>query len=126
MDLINVFNRIADEGCVAILVLVIVLTVYATYYHVEIRILWFIYIAILVSILLFSLIAIALAQTGQLKDICYFYRHRRIITIMLLISIATTVYAAAEGSTSAYIAAGFNTWALFLWGLFNIGRMLTD
>jgi hypothetical protein len=126
MDSIDVLNRIANEGSVAILVLIIVLTAYITYYHVENNVLGFIYLAILSSVLAISMIAVGLGHTGQLKDIYYFYRHRRIIITILLIGIATIVYAFVEGSRPAYIISGVASWALFLWGFFNIPRMLED
>jgi hypothetical protein len=89
MDLITVLSRVINEGSIAILVLITVLTAYITYYHVEIYGRSFIYIFILVSIFVFHVMAVPLVHSG-LADRYYYYRHKRMIIILVLLCIATT------------------------------------
>jgi hypothetical protein len=114
--------RAVNEGSIAILVLVIVLTAYVTYYHVEIYGLGIIYYFILISIFGLYAMAVLLVHRG-LADRYYYYRHRRMITILVLLCIATIVYAYTEGSKIARNAGDFAVFALFIWSLTHLPRV---
>ena len=122
MDLITVSSRVVNEGSIAILVLVIALTVYIAYYHVEIYGLFFIYFFILCSIIEIYAMAVLLVHSG-LADRYYYYRHKRMIIILFLLCIATIVYAFIEGSKTARNAGEFAVLALFIWSLLHLPRL---
>jgi len=122
MDLITVSSRVVNEGSIAILVLVIALTVYIAYYHVEIYGLFFIYFFILCSIMGTYAMAVPLVHSG-LVDRYYYYRHKRMIIILFLLCIASIVYAFIEGSKIARNAGEFAVLALFIWSLLHLPRL---
>jgi hypothetical protein len=122
MDSIDVLSKVVNEGSIAILVLVTALTVYIAYYHVEIYGLTFIYLFILFSILGIYGMAVLLVHSG-LADRYYYNRHKHAIIILVLLCIATIVYAFIEGSKIARDAGDFAGFALFIWSLLHLPRL---